>query len=201
MSADVLYHKSERHRFEVWRGPRMGGRLKVQRGECLDAQWFKADMLPHDDSLAFGPDKRTIGKWAAENPGSRRVHYPRSKMRRAGFGLVVNGRNEILLIERRHGTRKGKWSIPGGNAYGAERRREATVRETLRATGIAFEPDGLYYQNRHAAQIWIGKPCPRLADVSDGRWFGIDDLPDEEGLGFAIDVRTIEKWAADSLRI
>ena len=109
MSTDVLYNKSERHRFEVWRVRRMGGRLKVQRGECLDAQLFKADMLPHDDSLAFGPDKRTIGKWAAENPGSRRVHYPGSKMRRAGFGLVENGRNEVLLIERRHGTRKGKW--------------------------------------------------------------------------------------------
>ena len=99
------------------------------------------------------------------------------------------------------GPGRASGSIPGGNAYGGEGRREAAVRQTLRATGITFEPDGLYYQNRHAAQIWIGKPCPRLADVSDGRWFGIDDLPDEEGLGFAIDVRTIEKWTVDNLGI
>lgn len=201
MSTDVLYYKSERHRFEVWRGRRMGGHLKAQRGECLDAKWFRHDMLPHDDDLAFGPDRRVIGKWAVENTGSRRVHYPRSRMRRAGFGLVVNGWNEVLLMERKHGTRKGKWSIPGGNADRGERRREAAVRGTLRATGIEFEPDGLYYQNRHAAQIWMGKPLVSPTDVFDGRWFGIDELPDEDGLGFAIDVRTMEKWAADNFEV
>ena len=198
MSTDVLYYKSERNHFEIWRGRRIGGRRKAQRGECLDAQWFQPDMLPHDDDLAFGPDRRAIGKWAAENPGSRRVHYPRSRMGRAGFGLVVNGRNEVLLIERKYGNRKGKWSIPGGSACRGESRRDAAVRETLRDTGIALEPDGLYYQNRHAAQIWIGKPGPGLVDVADGRWFAIDELPDKESLGFAIDVRTLEKWAADN---
>ena len=198
MSTDVLYYKSERHRFEVWRGRRIGGRRRVQRGECMDAQWFKADMLPHDDSLAFGPDRRVIGKWAAENRGSRRVHYPRSKMRRAGFGLVVNSSNEVLLIERKHGTRKGKWSIPGGTADKRERRRDTAIRETLRATGIDFAPDSLYYQNRFGARIWIGKPLRSPTDVSGGRWFAVNELPDEECLGFAIDVRTIEKWAAET---
>ncbi len=200
MSADVLYHRSERHGFEVWRGRRMGGRRRVQRRECMDAQWFKADMLPHDDSLAFGPDSRAIGKWAAENPGSRRVHYPRSKMRRAGFGLVVNSNNEVLLIERKHGTRKGKWSIPGGDADKRERRRDTAIRETLRATGIDFAPDSLYYQNRFGARIWIGKPLRSPADVSGGRWFAVNELPDEESLGFAIDVRTIEKCGPTKLR-
>ena len=199
MSTDVLYYKSERHHFEVWRGRRMGGRRKVQRRECLDAQWFKTDMLPHDDSLAFGPDRRAIGKWAVENPGSRRVHYPRSKMRRAGFALLVNSRNEVLLIERKRGTRTGRWSIPGGNADRGERRREAAVRETLRATGITFEPDCLYYQNRHGAQIWKGKPVRSPADFCGGRWFAMDELPDEDSLGFAIDVRTTEKWVADNM--
>ena len=200
MSTDVLYHESERHRFEVWRGRRIGGRLRVQRRECLDVQWFKTDMLPHDDILAFGPDRRAIGKWAAENPGSRRVHYPRSKMRRAGFGLVVNRWNEVLLVERQQGTRKGMWSIPGGNADSGERRREAAARNVLRATGIAFEPDGLYYQNRFGAQIWMGKLRASPVDIVNGRWFGIDDLPDENDLGFAIDVRTLEKWAADNMK-
>ena len=103
MTADSLYYKSEHHRFEIWKGKRIGGRLRVQRKQCLDAKWFKNDVLPHDDNLAFGPDKRAIGKWAAENPGSRRVYYPRSKMGRAGFGLVVNDRKEVLLIQRKKG--------------------------------------------------------------------------------------------------
>ena len=85
MSSDELYYRSTSGRVEVWRGKPVGGRLKVQRKECLDAKWFQIDMLPDDENLAFGPDKRVLGKWAAENPGSRRVHYPRSKMDRAGF--------------------------------------------------------------------------------------------------------------------
>ena len=198
MTADDLYYESKKNHFEVWRGKRIGGRLKVQRKECLDAKWFQNDMLPHDDNLAFGPDKRVLGKWAAENPGSRRVHYPRSRMSKAGFALVVNDRNEVLLIRRENGAREGKWSLPGGNVGHGRSRQDAAVWETRQATGIVFTPDRLYYENRHDAQIWLGKPHARLARPSDGRWFPVDELPDDDSLGFAIDVRTVEKWAAEN---
>ena len=75
MAIDSLYAKGSRHDWEVWRGRLIGGHLRVQKKECLDAKWFQRDMLPHDENLAFGPDKRVIGKWATENPGSRRVQY------------------------------------------------------------------------------------------------------------------------------
>ena len=198
MSADTLYYDSTRHRFEIWRGRRLGGRLRVQRKECLDGKWFKNDMLPHDDNLAFGPDKRAIGKWAAENPGSRRVHYPRSRMVRAGFGLVVNDRREILLVQRSGGRRAGKWTLPGGNAKRGGSRRSAAVLETRRATGMEFTPERLYYENRHQAQIWLGKPPAILPGRFDGHWFPLDALPDDDSLAFAVDVRTIEKWAAEN---
>ena len=198
MTTDHLYYKSERHHFEVWRGKRIDGRLRVQRKECLDAKWFKKDMLPHDENLAFGPDLKVIGKWAAENSGSRRVHYPRSKMRRAGFGLVVNDRNEVLLIQRKRGERSGRWSLPGGNAEHGRSRRDAAVWETRQATGIEFTPDRLYYENRHHAQIWLGKPHPQLSSLLDSDWFPIDELPDDDSLAFAIDVRTIEKWSLEN---
>ena len=55
MSADILYYKGRRHNLEIWQGRQIGGRLKYQRRECLDASWFKKDMLPHDDNLAFEP--------------------------------------------------------------------------------------------------------------------------------------------------
>ena len=217
MTADDLYYKSERHRFEIWRGKRIGGRLRIQRKECLDAAWFSSDMLPNDDNLAFGPDKRAIGKWADENPGSRRVHYPRSKMVRSGFGLVVNEGKAILLVRRKSGRRAGRWSLPGGNAERGRSRRSAAVYWTRQATGIEFTPERLYYQNRHDARIWLGRPpAPRKlsgpwfdgkqltspkptrrVQVS-GRWFPLHELPDDDSLAFAIDVRTIEKWASEN---
>lgn len=198
MTADDLYYKGRQHNFEVWRGEREGGHVKVQRKECLDAKWFQADMLPHDDNLAFGPDKIVTGKWAAENSGSRRVYYPRSRMDRAGFGLVVNGRDEVLLVQRRGGRRAGKWSIPGGSTKSREKRVDAAIREIWNMTNIVFTPDSLYLQNRHRAKVWMGRPSSQRCMSSDSRWFPIDELPDDASLGFAIDVRTIEKWAADN---
>ena len=198
MTAADLYHRGKTHNFEVWRGGRIGGRLKVQRKECLDAKWFQVDMLPHDDNLAFNPDKIVIGKWAAENPGGRRVYYPRSRMDRAGFGLVVNDKSEVLLVQRQGGLRAGKWSIPGGNTRSGERRMDAAVRETRDTTGIVFTPDRLYLENRHQARVWLGRPGPQQGKSSDSRWFPIDELPYDDSLGFAIDVRTIEKWASEN---
>ncbi len=196
MTAGDLYFKGRRN--EVWRGRRTGGYLKVQRKECLDAKWFQTDMLPHDGNLAFGPDKIVIGKWAGENVGSRRVYYPRSKMDRAGFALVINDRDEVLLIKRRRGLRAGSWSLPGGNAEPGERRRDAAIRETRKAAGVVFRPDRLHLENRHQASVWLGRPVSPGEKPFDGRWFPLDGLPDDDSLGFAIDVRAIEKWASEN---
>ena len=198
MSVDSVYMKGERHHWEVWRGKQIGGHLQVQRRECLDTKWFQRDMLPHDANLAFGPDKIVIGKWATEDLGGRRVHYPRSRMSRAGFALVVNERNEVLLIQRKRGSRAGKWSLPGGNATDGRSRRDAAIKETQLATGIQFAPERLYYENRHQAQVWLGTLRPPLPHLAHARWFPNDKLPDDDSLAFAIDVRTIEKWAAEN---
>ena len=194
---DSLYYKSERHRFEIWRGKPIGGHLRPQKKECLDAKWFQKDMLPHDECLAFGPDRRAIGKWADENPGSRRVYYPRRKMGRAGFALVVNEGKAILLIRRKSGRRAGKWSLPGGRA-GKRNRRSVAVYRTRRATGVEFTPERLYYENRHDAQIWLGSPPARSPRKIGSRWFPLGELPDDDSLAYAIDVRTIEKWASEN---
>lgn len=198
MSIDNLYAKGNRYNWEVWRGRYTGGHLRKQRRECLDAKWFQRDMLPDDTNLAFGLDKRVIGKWATENPGSRRVHYPRSRMSRSGFALVVNDRNEVLLIQRRGGSRAGKWSLPGGNAADNRSRRDAAIRETQSATGVLFVPERLYYENRHQAQIWLGRPRLPLPHPTRAAWFSHDRLPDDDSLGFAIDVRTMDRWAAEN---
>ena len=113
-------------------------------------------MLPHDDNLAFGPDKIVIGKWATENDGSRRVHYPRSRMRKAGFASGSNDRGEVLLTQRRSGKRSGKWSIPGGNAVKGTRLSGFCHRGHLERDGRVFNAQCLYYENRHRARIWRG---------------------------------------------
>ena len=200
MSSDCLYRKGSRYNFEVWRGKRIGGRLKIQQKECLDAKWFQTDMLPHDENLAFSPDKIVIGKWADENHGSRRVHYPRSVMRRAGFALVVNDRGEVLLTRRRTGKRAGKWSIPGGIVKNGQGRLDAAIEETWKETGIVFDATNLYYENRHGARIWRGSPNLREGKQFNGRWFPLDGLPDDDCLAFAIDVRTIDRWASENQR-
>ena len=138
------------------------------------------------------PDRRAIGRWADENPGSRRVYHPRSRVVRAGFGLVVSEGKEVLLIQRNGGRRAGKWSLPGGNAERGKSRRSAAVRGTRKATGIEFTPERLYYEKRHDAQIWLGSPPTRSPRNFSGRWFPIDELPYDDSLAFAIDVRTIE---------
>lgn len=198
MTATDLYYRGRTHSVEVWRGRRVGGHLKVQRKECLDAKWFQTDMLPHDENLAFGPDKIAIGKWASENAGSRRVYYPRSMMRRAGFALLVNLNDEVLLFKRNVGPRAGKWSLPGGNAKSNEKRRDAAIRETLEETGIEFVVDRLFLENRHRARVWMGRSRLRLGGTSNCKWFPVDGLPDDDSLGFAIDVRAIEKWASQN---
>ncbi len=196
MTADSLYYRNKKGNLETWRGRIKSGQLKYQKRECLDAKWFQKDMLPHDDCLAFGPDKIVIGKWAAENPGSRRVHYPRSQMARAGFALIVNSKNEILLIRRKGGMRHGKWSLPGDKTNHGESRSDAAKRGAYKTAGIRVAIYHLYYENRHRARIYLGRPKGEHFLKSGARWFPIHELPPERDLAFAVDVRTVEKWAS-----
>ena len=128
-------------------------------------------------------------------------------MGRAGFGLVVNDKNDILLIRHDHGRRKGKWGLPGGRPKSGEGRRDAAIRETDKSVGIKFTTNRLYYENRHRAQVWLGKPKAswlpwNSKEPKDSRpgvsWFSIDKLPDDDSLAFAVDVRTVEKWASEN---
>ena len=70
------------------------------------------------------------------------------------FGLVVNERNEILMIQRGYGREKGQWSLPGGQRDKGESLRRTAVRETLEETGIRMSADELYYKSeRHSFEI------------------------------------------------
>ena len=182
---------------EVWRGRRRGGRAKVQGNDYIDAKYFRTDMLPHSDDLASSLDRRVIARWAKDNPDSRRVHYPHSKMGRAGFVLLVNDNQEVLLMRRKTGRRSGTWSLPGGaaNTYA---RLVAATRLAEDQTGLEFDVDRRFYHNRHSAKVWLAHTNGSTLASRDGRWFPIDGLPDDDSLAFGLDVRTIEMWAGQN---
>ena len=198
MTADSLYYRNQKGNLETWRGQSKGGQLKYQKKECLDAKWFQKDMLPDDACLAFGPDKIVIGKWASENHGSRRVHYPRSKMRRAGFALIVNKQREVLLVRESKGARKGKWRLPGDVTKHGESRSDAAKRGAYKTAGIKVAINSLYYENRHRARIYLTKPAYPHKGNPYVKWFPLDELPSNYELAFAVDVRTIDKWASEN---
>ena len=198
MTVDSLYYRNKKGNLETWRGRIKGGHLKYQKTECLDAKWFQKDMLPHDACLAFGPDKIVIGKWASENHGSRRVHYPRSKMRRAGFALIVNKQREVLLVRESKGTRKGNWRLPGDITKQGESRSDAAKRGAYKTAGIKVAINSLYYENRHRARIYLAKPAYPHKGNPYVKWFPLDELPLNYELAFAVDVRTIDKWASEN---
>ena len=198
MSTDSLYYRNKSGRLETWRGRSKGGRLRFQKKECLDAKWFQKDMLPDNACLAFGPDKIVIDKWAGENPGSRRVHYPRSKMRKAGFALVVNDQREILLIQEGKGSRKGKWRLPGGVAKSGQTRTTVALKSAGKAAMSEVAISRLYYENRHSAKVFLAKPKKFGLRNPDAKLFPLHGLPADEDLAFAVDVRTIEKWASEN---
>ena len=52
--------EGRRHPIKTFYGVIKGGKLKFQRGECLDARFFDYDSLP---DLAFAADRRAIDIW------------------------------------------------------------------------------------------------------------------------------------------
>ena len=106
------------------------------------------------------------------------------------FGLVVNDRNEILLIQRGYGREKGLWSLPGGRRDRGESLKETALRETLEETGIRMSADGLYYKSdHHSFEIWQGRKLGghlkiQKKECLDAKWFQIDMLPHDDNLAF-----------------
>jgi 8-oxo-dGTP diphosphatase len=57
----------------------------------------------------------------------------------AAAGLVVNGADEWLVVKKKYGGLKGKWSLPAGFVQPGETLDEAAIREIKEETGIDAE--------------------------------------------------------------
>ena len=112
--------------------------------------------------------------------------------------LVVNGQREILLVPQNRGKRAGKWSLPWGAPRRGQGRLDAAILGTYKSAGVDVAFVGDYYENRHRGKIYLGKPINTGMLNSNARWFAMDNLPDDEHLAYAVDVRTVEKWAREN---
>ena len=123
-----------------------------------------------------------------------------------GFALVVNRKNEILLVQRGYGASKGKWSLPGGRRDKGESLRCTAIRETREETGIKTSADSLYlHSSKNNFEVWRGrylegKLHPQKRECLDAKWFQVDMLPHADNLAFGPDKIVIKKWAGKNPR-
>ncbi|MGE5041839.1 MAG: NUDIX hydrolase [Candidatus Levyibacteriota bacterium] len=136
-----------------------------------------------------------------------------AKLRHVTVGtLVVNDKQEILLVKRTSSHRHGTYTIPGGFLGRDEDTQSAALRELKEETGYQGEIVGLFMVNDRpdrpkedrqnvdflfAAKIIGGEP--NLNDeVSEIHWFKLDSLPAENE--FAFDHRGIILKYAEHLK-
>ncbi|MEX2211675.1 MAG: NUDIX domain-containing protein [Gaiellaceae bacterium] len=113
--------------------------------------------------------------------------------------LVRDGDGNLLLARRGAEPELGKWDLPGGFLEEGEHPLDAVKRELREEAGVEIEPlelvaietdvygndDGapwtlnLYW----TARIVSGEPEP-ADDVSELRWFAVDELPPDDELAF-----------------
>ena len=60
------------------------------------------------------------------------------------YGIVINDKNEVLLIKKAKGAYKGKLDLPGGGIEYGERPEEALKREFIEEIGLEIESFSLY---------------------------------------------------------
>lgn len=113
--------------------------------------------------------------------------------------LVLDGEGRVLLARRAFEPEAGKWDVPGGFLEEDEDPLDGLRRELREEAGVEIEPLELagIWADRYGgvegatatlnlywrARIVSGEPEP-ADDVSELRWFPLDDLPPDEELAF-----------------
>ena len=99
-------------------------------------------------------------------------------------GVIFNTGNKVLLF--RHTYRKTAWSLPGGYMNGKEHPKEALEREILEESELTVSIDWRMKMrtDRETARLdisyigtFIGGEFTPSAEVSEARFYSLDDLP------------------------
>ena len=114
--------------------------------------------------------------------------------------LVVDG-DRLLLVRRAGEPFRGYWDLPGGFLEEGEHPLEALRRELLEETGLEVEPVTMVgiWMDRYGGGAeapatlnlyWtarvLGGELQPADDVSDARWFPVDELPPPAELAFHV---------------
>lgn len=125
--------------------------------------------------------------------------------------LVLDDERRVLLARRKFEPQAGKWDVPGGFLEEDEEPLDGLRRELREETGLEMEPLELagIWADRYGgsddatatlnlywtARIVSGEPTA-ADDVSELRWFSLDDLPPDEELAFGNVVKALRSLAS-----
>ena len=142
-------------------GERLDASLRVWRDEGVRGVWLKIPIersafVPVAAARGFEfhsaePAHALMTRWLPETPSP----LPPNASHQVGVGsIVVNGRNEVLLVQEAVGPTAGRgiWKIPTGLVNAREDIGAAAVRETLEETGLRCDfRKVLAFRHSHAA--------------------------------------------------
>ncbi len=125
--------------------------------------------------------------------------------------IVEDGDDRILLGRRARPPDQGLWDTPGGFVEEYEHPLDALRRELLEETGLTIEPTrflGVWMESYGdtpdadstlnlfwTVRIVSGEPVA-ADDVSELRWFGVDEIPPDEELSFSLLPSVFAAWRA-----
>ena len=124
--------------------------------------------------------------------------------------VVVDGDGRVLLARRKSDPDAGLWDTPGGFLEEGEEPREALQRELCEETGLEVEPGSFlgaymdtYGEGPEAGTVlnlvWdatvVSGEMHADDDVSELRWFPVDDLPRDEEFAFHWVAPFMRSWA------
>ncbi|WP_335870334.1 NUDIX hydrolase [Bacillus sp. 2205SS5-2] len=109
-------------------------------------------------------------------------------------GLVLDEKGRWLVVKKKYGGLKGKWSLPAGFVQEGETADEAAIRETKEETGIEAEVQGLIGLRTGVIREEISdnmlvfslkasnhqRLVPQEKEIMEVRWIDPNDLPANE---------------------
>lgn len=115
----------------------------------------------------------------------------------------------MLLARRAVEPYKGMWDVPGGFLEEGEHPVDGLRRELREETGLEIEPGEFFgvWMDRYGGDstalatlnlVWTarvlgGEPVP-ADDVSELRWFAVDELPSAAEVAFAMVPQVLSAW-------